>query len=538
MSVPFNIDLLDFNDRLLTLVRKINSLDIFDGATKNFHKDGLYSTDIFGQVGTQVRSEKFAYIDVKLNILHPLIYRRLIKMRGFYGDIMSSKEFAIFDEDKKDFVKSNALEGQTGYEFFVSRYEDITFDGSTSNQRAESVKLIDKYKKKAFTSKLIVIPAAYRDLEIDEFGKQSTDEVNDLYMKALATANTINERVAQMTPEAYDRQRYTLQKIFIQIYETFEKLLDGKESLLLSKWAGRNIYNGTRNVITAMKSNSQYLGGKGSPNINNTCVGIYQTIKGILPITKYLLKNGFLSTVFTSASAPALLCDKKTLNSVRVNLKHNQFDDWMTGEGLEKIINTYAEESIRHDPVEVAGYYIGLIYKGDDETFKLIHGIDELPEGYDKSKCTPITLTELFYCSIYHTVNKYPLLVTRYPIAGMGSIYSSFVFLESTIKYETRSELGEDWKPIGEDRVAYRFPTNTPFFNSMSPHDSRLVGLAADFDGDTSSGNYLITEEAIAENKKLINSRAFYVGTDGKFYNNLETDTVKYVTHNLTCGKL
>lgn len=538
MAVPFNIDILEFNERLLQITRRISSLDIFDGATKNFHKDGLYSADIFGQVGTGTRSEKFAYIDIKLSVMHPIIYRRLTKMKGLYADIMASKEFAVFDKEKNDFVKSNALEGQTGYSFFMSHFFDLKLDASTSNQRSESVKLIEKFKNKAFTSKLIVIPAAYRDLEIDEFGKQSTDEVNDLYMRALATSNTINDKIATMTPEAYDRQRFTLQKIFIGIYETFEKILDGKESLLLSKWAGRNIYNGTRNVITSMKINSEFLGRAGSPGINNTCVGIYQTLKGILPIAKYLIKSGFLSKVFSSASAPALLCNKKTLQSERVILKHSQFDDWMTGEGIEKIINTYAEETIRHDPIEIADHYLGLIYKGDDETFKLFSGLDELPEGLDPKKCTPITLTELLYSSIYHEANQYPILVTRYPIAGMGNIYSSFVFLESTIEYETRKELGDDWKPMGPDRVAYRFPTKSSFINSMSPHDSRLTNLQADFDGDTSSGNYLISDESIQENKRLMGQASFYMGNDGRFYNTLETDTVKFLTHNLTCGAL
>jgi len=54
------------------------------------------------------------------------------------------------------------------------------------------------------------------------------------------------------------------------------------------------------------------------------------------------------------------------------------------------------------------------------------------------------------------------------------------------------------------------------------------------YDGDTSSCNFLYSEDSIKELGDFFNSTRCYVGTDGKFISSLEIDTIKYVLHNLT----
>jgi hypothetical protein len=43
-----------------------------------------------------------------------------------------------------------------------------------------------------------------------------------------------------------------MQQKFNEIYDTIERMIEGKKKLLMGKWASRNIMNGTSNVITAM----------------------------------------------------------------------------------------------------------------------------------------------------------------------------------------------------------------------------------------------------------------------------------------------
>jgi hypothetical protein len=534
-DIPFNIDLLVIPPDVLKMVRPTTSLDIYDGATKNFHKDGLYSTEIYGVVGTDARYIKYSWINIKVSIIHPIIFKALGQIKSLYLDILSGREFAVFDKQTKDFVKSNALEGQTGYQFFIDHFKEIQYQTTPSQQRQENIKLIKTYQDKALLDKIYVIPAGYRDIEIDDNGRESSDEVNSLYYKLLATANTINEGALKAAPEAYNGQRMGMQNTFNQIYDAFLKLVEGKSNLFMGKWASRKIFNTTRNVITAMDTTVSVVGAPGNIGINDTAIGIFQYLKGILPVARTLLRNGFLSEVFSSPSAPALLVNKKTLESERVHLSYDIFDRWMTNEGIEKLINIYREPSVRDEPIVIYGYYLGLTYRGPDGTFKLIHGISDLPEGRSAEHCTPTTFTEFFYASVYQTSSRYPMLVTRYPIESDRSTYPSKVYLKSTIKAEIRKELGMDWKPIGDTHTAYQFPMKgSSTFDSQSPHPCRLSKLKADFDGDTSSGIILYSEDSIKEVDELLKKKSFYVGSNGQFTSDLSTDTITYVLHNLT----
>jgi hypothetical protein len=480
LDVPFNIFFLRLDELTVKYLKPVTSLDVFDGLTKNLHPDGLYSPSIFGVVGSNNRYTKFSYIDIKVKIMHPVYYKAITSMKSLYESIMTSKEFAVWDQEKKDFVKSNALAGQTGYDFFIQHCDSIVHEERPSTDRQENISLINKYKQNYLYDKIIVLPAAYRDIEIDDNGRESSDEINSLYYKIIAISNTININTVRISPEAYNTQRMSLQRAFNDTYEYLSNLIRGKSNLFMGKWASRKIFNGTRNVITSMNVTQTELGAPNSINYNDTLVGLYQTLKGILPVTLYRLKTGFLSGVFPSISSPALLTNKTTLKSEKVVLKTAIYDKWMTNEGLESLISSYKEPSIRHDYVTVDNYYLGLIYRGPDNTFKLIHGIDELPEDRDPKDCRPISLTELFYCSIYEITDNYPALVTRYPVTGVGSIYPSMAKLKSTIEVEKRYKLGVDWTVDPQSKVAYEFPTQTDLFSALSPHPFKLGRLSAD----------------------------------------------------------
>lgn len=533
-NIPFNLSILQITPAITSKLRQVTSLDSFFGLTKNFHPDGLYSTQTFGIVGSDVRYTKYAYIDLKIGVIHPTLFKALIKLKGFYLDILSSREFAIWDAETNDFIRSNALEGQTGYQFFIEHWNKIDFPQRPSITREQNILMVEKYKEIALTDKVLVLPAGLRDMEIDDNGRESSDEINKLYYKLIAISNTINPATVKVSPEAYNNQRMSLQNTFNEIYDYILAIVEGKKNLLMGKWASRKIFNGTRNVITSMDTTSSNLTNTGNVGLNSTLIGIYQCMKAMLPVARYQLKNGFLSSVFPAVGAPALLTNKKTLMSERVQLKADVYDQWMTNEGLDNYITTFKEPSIRTIPIDISGYYLGLVYKGPDGTFKLIHGIDDLPTSRKKEDCIPLTPALLFYCSIYHIANTYPGYLTRFPITGPGSIYPSQVHLKSTIKSEIRKELGEDWKPLGEDRVAFEFPTDSDFFNSLSPHPSRLVNLGGDFDGDVCSFNIVYSDESIKEVNKFFKSKIAYIGTDGKFIANIETDTLKYILHNLT----
>jgi hypothetical protein len=524
------------DDKTSALMRPVSSLDTFVGATKNFNPDGLYSNEIFGVVGTMARFTRFSYIDLRVPIIHPTIYKTLVQLKSFYKEIMSAKEFAKFDPELGDFVKCDMLEGRTGYQFFIENFQKLRIPVNESIGRQQAVALFEKYKAKCLITKVLVIPAALRDIEVDDAGRTTSDEINELYYKLIAISNTINLASASVSLESYNHQRVAFQNTVSEIYEAFSAIIEGKKNLMMGKWASRKTFNGTRNVITAMNTAVEVFGHPKNVKFNDTIVGLYQVVKGLLPVTVFHLRKGFLDRVFSSVGAPAILTDPKTLQSVSVQLKATTYSDWMSNEGLEKQLTYFKEESIRHSPVMIEDYYLGLCYRGPDGTFALINGIEQLPEGRSAEHCTPITLTELLYTAIYAIANDYPVFVTRYPITGIGSVYPSFIHLRTTIQAEERTPLSPDtWEPDENLPIAYQFPVlGSGFYNSMSPHSSKLARLGADFDGDTCSANIVYTDEAREEVKKFFNSKKAYVGTDGRFINDTNVDTVLHVLRNIT----
>lgn len=481
LDIPFNLSLLDLNEQTIAGMKPVRVLDIFDGMTKNFHNDGLFSTMIFGRVGDERRSRLFSYIDIKVPVLHPLIHSTLLQLKQLYGEILTGKAYAVFDETVKDFVKSDQINGSTGFTFFMSRWKEIQFEERASDSRDINIKVIQKYKDKAITSKIVVLPAGLRDYEIESNGKESENEFNNLYRKMLAIANSISPVAVKGDLAQLDASRVALQRTFNEIYDLFKSMLEGKKKLIMGKWATRGIHNGTRNVITSTNVAIESLFSENVIGFNDTVVGLYQYMKGTLPVTKHQIRTGFLSKVFVGANAPVNLVNKETLQLEQVTLKPRIYDQWMTDEGLERVISSYGEESIRHQAVEIEGYYVGLIYKGTG-VFKLFQDIRDLPEGRNPKDVYPITFTELLYLTVYAHAPKYPALVTRYPVTGYGSIFPSTIYLKPTINVEKRIPLGDgaDWSITSDSPVAYNFPTKSAFFNSMSPAANKLQKLGGD----------------------------------------------------------
>jgi len=533
-AIPFNIELLQLQPSDAQRLRKVTSLDVFEGATKNFNSEGLFSTQTFGVVGSEPRMGRFAYIDLKISIIHPTIYNSLMQMRSFYRDILASKEFARWDPELRDFVKSDITQGQTGFQFFVDHLPKIKFEHRPSVRREQAIRLVTKYAERMMLDRILVIPAGYRDVEIDASGRTSSDEINEMYHRLITISNTINPSTVEVSPEAYNAQRYNLQLTFNDVYEYLSKIIEGKKNLMMGKWASRKTNDGTRNVITAMDTQVAELGAPGNIGFNDTAVGLYQATRAIRPITIFQMRNGFLASCFSVPGAPALLTNRKTLLAERVDLRRESYDRWLSNEGLEKLLSYFKENSIRHNPIMIEDHYLGLMYRGPDGTFRIIHGIDELPPDRSAKDCTPLTIAEFFYASIYHVANKYTGFVTRYPVTGADSIYPSKLFLKSTVKSEKRQELDDNWEPI-PGRMAYEFPVlGSEFYNSLSPHSSRLAGLGGDFDGDTCSFTVVYTDEAVKESDEFLTSKRGYVGSNGKFKADCNTDTIKYVLHNLT----
>lgn len=533
--LPFNIEIMNPQRIPWAMLRPVTSLDIYDGLTTELNDNGLYSIPIFGRVGSDERDEKFSYIHIKSSIFHPEIFKSLIALKQMYAGILSGNTYAVWDENEKDFIKSSAMEGRTGYSFFVEHWKDIEFKETGSPKRSDKIKLIKKYKEIAMYRNILVLPAGLREIQIDSVtGRTVENEVNDMYRKLLSAANTIADDPQLANGYLYDTARWTLQNRFNELYEHYAGMLSGKRGLLQQKWGSRRVFNGTRNVLTSAQLGTETLGSMTAPDLNNTRIGLYQLARGALPLTIHMLQNGWLSHVFANGTL-AKLIDRKTLRSFDSEIDPMTLTKWTTQEGLEKLINGFREPQLRNKPITINGNFLGLVYS-DGKTFKVFGDIDELPDNLSRKHVHPMTYTELMYLSGYKRWNDLYMLVVRYPITGMGSVYQTKAYVCTTIKSSVQQELDENWEPI-DDAYALEFPTNereAEFMESLAVHPSRLGLLGGDYDGDTMGATVLLGDDVIRECKEALEKRESYITARGEFLIDLTNDTLDFTLKALT----
>lgn len=519
--VPFNISLLIPTKQQLQMVGQVTSHEIFEGLGGNFHEKGLFSVEIFGRIGSTEREGRFGYIKLGLPVIHPVVFRNLIKLKAFYEDIILGKAYAIFDPEVKDFIKSNELEGKTGYTFFFDHWKKVDFPDTGSGIRKNRLALIAKYLDRCTLDEFLVCPAAYREVEIDAYGRVTLDEVNEHYRYLLNQTYGIPDYFGPNDDlSIYDRKRVAIQMSIQSIYDHFENLLSGKGGFIQANWASRKVFNGTRNVISSMDTNSADLDMPNRPGFKDVAVGLLQGSVAVKPKTIFSIRNSIVGDIFDSHTNRVELLDKKTLKRVWVDVPTAVIDKWGTPDGLEKVINELKVVEQRGRPIEVEGHYLGLVYLDDDENFKVFRDIEELPDGFDKKFVRPISYAELIYLAGLSMWNTTVGIVTRYPIENYNSSIPCRMYLKTTVIGELRYQLDHNWQrdeslpialeypKIGEDYVAQ-------WHDSLSLPPATLGALGADFDGDTCSFVAAYAKESIEEANKFFKSRLAYLKAGG-----------------------
>ena len=536
---PFNLELLKLSEEQKKIMTPITSLDMFDGPGGQFHEEGLFSTEIFGRPGDRKRSVAFSYVDLRLPIFHPVIFKNLCRLKDLYRAIMAGTAYAIFDEKEKDFVRSDEIEGDTGYAFFASRYYDIKFKRTGSGARDKRIAVIERYPNRALIDAYVVIPPSFRELDIDTDGRTRMDEVNNFYQRMVAIARTLPKRVPEGEEIVlYDRARFQLQQAAIQIYDYIENLLSNKRGFIQQRFASRRIFNGTRGVFTSRNVVAEDLGSDNYPGFMDTAVGLYQHSKAILPVSVYCLTNSILGDVFNTRSDQVELVNKKTLEKEWVAVDSSTIDDWYSPQGIEKLIESMSTIERRARPVEIEGHYLGLVYE-DGKHFKIFRSLSELPEHLSKDNVRPLTYIELVYLSGYKIWNDHYATATRYPVAGLGSIIPTKAYVMTTLPAGRRIELDNDWQPITDGPAALEYPIfpekgNPQYHDSVAVPPPALEGMVADFDGDTNSYTALYTEDGKEEVRKYLKSKEAYILPDGRPAFSTNTHTVNLALRNIT----
>lgn len=526
-----NIKILKINDGPFTDLKQVDSLRIFEkGGSQNFEKRGLFSTDIFGRVGSEDRQNRLGIIKLKLNTLHPEAYRAIGELNKFYIEIMNGNAYAIFNKETKTFELSNPDDGQRGFEFFMSHFEEIDWKPNESQHRNKKIEMLKKFTKQQFSVKNFpILPAGLRDYVVKD-NKPSEDEINDFYRSLLRKTSILDNYNLgdNNTNYALDPIRSSMQKTMMDIYIYLEGLIDGKSKFTSGKWAKRSVTEGTMNVLTPSSVQITNIDSKFKLSYNDTVVGMFQFFKMIIPFLSYAIRTRFLNNIFEQYTNNAKLINPKTLKQELVSVSNNTRNKWLSRDGINEIVNKLFNKNIMESPVIVEGRYLCLLYKKDD-IVSVVYNIDNLPENIKLKDLYPITYAELFYLSIAEEAmsKKFPAFASRYPTAGQGGIYPCKLYVRTTAD-SLKIKLVEDLNDLNNYKEIYEYPNlGKTFINTMSVNATHISALGADFDGDKTTATALLTSESINEINNTLDSSSYYLNNKNQlaysaFDNNLD----------------
>lgn len=453
--------------------------------------DGLFSTEIFGAVGSDKRKETFAYIDLGRRFLHPVIYRIITTLNKKLIGLISGTTF--FTLNSKGELVEDSKNGQTGLDYLYEIYDKIKWRTTTSFKRDDKIAVLEKTPKdEAFLDKWLVIPPFIRDFQIDEKGEMaSVDKINMYYVKLIRLCQTYKSSSDFSLNFLTNTNNFNVQLLLYDIYDFCTKQLAKKTGLIHKSLIGKTVDYATRSVISAPMINSTRYNNLQVP-FTYTGIPLSQVITLFKPFFVYEIQTWIeenLTSITESAKKKGV-----TLKNIM-----EQFDETHITKMMDNYIKNIAG---RFDPIlleDINGNKCSLdIYS------------NEL-----KRKFAPI---DLFFITGKQIIKNKHVYVTRYPITSFQSIYPSRIKILTTIKTQnmTLGSLYFDDYPLSfEDYPQFRENDDKFFIDSTRIHNSYCAALNADFDGDTISIRGVYSQEANDEAEKIINGKTFLLQSNG-----------------------
>ena len=528
----------------------VSSHQIFEASTTKLHPDGLFSEEIFGEIGSDLRLIKFGYIDLHTEVFHPQIYTNIVTMKGLYKDIMSSKVYAKYDDEVEDLIActKDEIDAGTGYDFFIKNFHRIKFKQTNSLKRDIKIRIFEKYKDLLTIKKCLVLPAGLRDLEEEADGRMSSADINKLYNSLLSLS-------LAMPPDMGDHPifnslRFNIQAKVYEIYQYIKNLVEGKRGFGQGKYMARRLAFGTRNVISSAIIEGESPDDPKYLKHNETLVPLFQAIKMYQPIVQYYLRLFFYRHVFDTNTNKVAGINPKSFHLEYFEVSDIEKNKYTTDEGLDLFIARYLDEDKREKPVAMydvnkSHFYLALVLDLGD-TIYITRNAEEFCNNYNElhpdakvypRDLRPLTLIELMYMTAYPSLKHSHMLNVRYPVTHIESIYPSKVHLATTRPGRT-----VEFHSI-DDESSMTLP-EYPIFgaqhvDAMALHHSWLSNLTADHDGDMGNGTGIISKTANDEIEAYMNSPASMVNTRGEFIVSINSRTlIPYVFYNMSMRRI
>ena len=227
--------------RSTKLMDPVTTPDYVVGKGANFHPEGLFSEQIFGPKDSPERRKIFSYIDLHCKVIHPALRKPIWLLNRKIIEAATRQESFKFD-DNGVLVKDK--EGDiNGMSSVIANFEKLLAREETAQNRIDMKNMVLNYHKQGlvFIDKNIVIPAFFRDAEVDEVrGGLRIKPINDYYVKILRQAIQLESMSVDSGP-MYDIMTAKTQELVDDLYNYIVKKISKKQGLVRQNILGKRV---------------------------------------------------------------------------------------------------------------------------------------------------------------------------------------------------------------------------------------------------------------------------------------------------------
>lgn len=441
--------------------------------------DGLWSNEIFGITQYQ-RANTFAYIDLHEEFINPLIYKLWCKVDPDVKLCVHGVKNYIINANGELQENEN---GENGIQFLKKHIKEYKFRRTESNKRDMNIDFIQKYigQPEFFISKMIVIPAYYRDINTDQ-GKVTVDQINALYRSLIISVKALRESSSYgLNLSSANRGR--IQETLVQIYDWFGSgtqvgtdevsgQIPGKFGVLRRSVMSKTTDYASRLVITAPQLKVETVDDVDA-DIDYCVVPLASTLANFFPFIIFNARR-ILENEFSSNSViPTVGKKSGEVRYLHPKDYQSEFSDERIRKEIERFLTGFSNRFIPIEVPTVEGITTRLKFKGYNVT------MEELKQRPN----TPFLKRDMTWCDIFYmaaieSVKDRCVLITRYPIDSYFNQFPSRVKVSSTVETEPMV-LNDTFYPkypkirqedIGKD-------TSNKFVDSLNVSNLMLNGI-------------------------------------------------------------
>lgn len=242
------LELLDINKYVQdNKLMPVSTIRLYE---KPEHTDpnGLFSEELFGKFGSSERRRRFAFINLKINIIHPEAYPLIAGLDTSVSKLLGNK--ATYKVDKEGTLVEDAA-GSSGADYFISIFNKLDLD--KFKNRPKNVTFVKKNKDKIFIDKYLVLPAGIRDLSISKTSKQTIvnfSDLSELYTNLIRYTNALGSDYKTLPEEIKKPITEQVQKTVLEINNWIKNRLKGKSGLIRGGLMSKVIDYSGRLIIT------------------------------------------------------------------------------------------------------------------------------------------------------------------------------------------------------------------------------------------------------------------------------------------------